>query len=116
MEESKPGKSKPALRIPCSGEASTEIHCPSEQNSSFMVTRPRAERIEPMADRSRFRTAERYSWVGPTRMIPRIKSERVKLQTIHLVCRLLLEKNNIYPVHTRTSESLWIDYSYTSRR
>src|SRR5215831_9746148 len=77
-------KSKPVLRIPCSGEASTEIHCPWEQNSSFMVTRLRAERIEPMAGRSRFRTAERYFWVGPTRMIPRIKSEPIELQTVHL--------------------------------
>src|SRR2546422_6028456 len=52
-----------------------------------MVTRPRAEGIEPMAGRSRFRTAERYSWVGPTRMIPRIKSEPVKRQTSHLDSR-----------------------------
>src|SRR5438093_5392697 len=52
-----------------------------------MVTRPRAERIEPMAGRSRFRTAERYSWVGPTRMIPRIKSEPIKRQTAHLDSR-----------------------------
>src|SRR2546426_11845838 len=81
MAKSKPGKSKPAPPIPCSGEASTEILCPLEQSSSLLATRPRTERIEPTGGLSHFRTAERYSLVDPTQIIQRIKSEPAILPT-----------------------------------
>src|SRR5881396_3603660 len=83
MAKSKPGKSRRARRIPCSGEASIEIHCRLERNSWFMVTRPKTERIEPTAVLSRLPMGERYFWVGPTRIIQRIRSERDGIEIQH---------------------------------
>src|SRR2546426_7977559 len=81
MAKSKPGKSKPAPPIPCSGEASTEILCPLEQSSSLLATRPRTERIEPTAGLSHFPTAERHFFVGATQIIQRKKKEPALLPT-----------------------------------